>query len=530
MSPVSFDALPDDILLSIFAHATPLSIRRCSQACRTFQKIISTSDRLQYLLELDVCGYIEPLRPRTDLSYAQKIEMLREHNSRWNNLGAITPEYHELPDGLMAPGLTKLVAGTFVWTETVSRDLTRFSIYQLPSNNTGAPSRIRRFEVPFAVQYLTIDPEQDVIALLEEHTSQSHSPYQIIHLRAASTNGPHPRAARDQLVIQKAYDWNWHSRVTLSGSSLAGVFGHAGLTYNYIVIWNWMTGQEISYFDLYYSSSEYGFDLLSESSFVLSRVFWIRDSDPLSPVATTCCLEVFEFDPIVPTLLIHCASFELPGQPNDAIYRSNICVRAETSIYSQPNGQPPPRIYDVNPNDRLLWIDSRGPPSFKLCLPVSRLLELSQVGTKPVLKRSALKFLWDDWTPFAFCGDALNAKWSDRHGDTMSSQRFVSGPHPGLHSTTITVTDLNQRRLRMCRNGTCGNTDAHLGACRKPNIDVLGNMSQEKRIKLWGEAGQPGSESIFWQKMDDEHLVAIIAEVIDEGHDDYKCHLLVYCI
>ncbi|QRV79124.1 F-box-like protein [Ceratobasidium sp. AG-Ba] len=457
--------------------------------------------------------------------------MLCEHNSRWNNLGAITPEYHELPDGLMAPGLTKLVAGTFVWTETVSRDLTRFSIYQLPSNNTGAPFRMRRFEVPFAVQYLTIDPEQDVIALLEEHTFQSHSPYRIIHLRAASTNGPHPRAARDQLVVQKAYDWNWHSRVTLSGSSLAGAFGHEGLTYNYIVIWNWTTGQEISHFDLHHSSNQYGFDLLSQSSFVSSRVFGTKSSNRSSPKVIHRCLKVFEFDPNgnVSTPPIHRASFELPGQAGDAIRLPSMYVRAEASTYSQPNSQRPARIYDTDPNDRLLWIASHGHPSLKVCIPVSKLLELSQTNTSPIVNRSVLKFSWDDWAPFALCGDALNDKWSDRHNDMISGQRFVSGCHPGLPLATITVTDLNQRRLRMCRDGARAN--AHPGACPKPNFDVLGNMSREKRIELWGKRGQPDPErSIFWQKMDDEHLVAIIAEVIDEYNDDYKCHLLLHCI
>ncbi|QRV79136.1 F-box-like protein [Ceratobasidium sp. AG-Ba] len=530
MSHISFDALPDDILLSIFAHATPLSIRRCSQVCRTLQKTIAASDHLQYLLELDVCGYIVPLRPRTDLSYVQKTEILRKHNSRWNNLGAITPEYHELPGGLMEPGLTTLVAGTFVWTEASFFDFTRFSIYQLPSNNTGALSGVRRFEVPFGVQYLAIDPEQDVIAFLQEYTTtQSLTPYQIIHLRAASTNGPHPRAARDQLIVQKIYDWCWTSRVTLFGSSLAGVFGHEARAYSYVVIWNWMTGQEIWSFDTNRSSSEYGFDLLSQSSFVSSRVFPTEDASSSSPEAVTRCLQVYQFDPNgnVSIPPIHCASFELPGQASDAGYLSDVYVRAETSTHSQPNSQRRPRIYDTDPNDRLLWIASLGPSSFKLCLPVSKLLELSQTSTNPVANRSALKFAWDDWVSFTFSGDVLDFEWPDRHGDTISSQRFVSACQPDSPSTTITVADLNQRRLRMCRDGVCGNDHAHLGGCRKPKFDFLGNMSKEKLLKLWEEAGGP--DHMFWQKIDDEHLVAIIA--VDPGEGlDYKTHLLLYCI
>ncbi|KAG9125732.1 hypothetical protein FRC07_006446 [Ceratobasidium sp. 392] len=67
------------------------------RVCRLFRDIILESPHLQYILELDSCGYVEPANPRRDLNYADKLRLIRDTRGRWMNPSSVKPTVIELP-------------------------------------------------------------------------------------------------------------------------------------------------------------------------------------------------------------------------------------------------------------------------------------------------------------------------------------------------------------------------------------------------------------------------------------------------
>ncbi|KAG8724444.1 hypothetical protein FRC09_018547 [Ceratobasidium sp. 395] len=96
--------------------STPASIRAC----------------WQYLIALEICGYVKPLCPRTDLSYAQKKRVLQDHFFQWygDSSSDAVVAYYELPTG---KGRVEASAkGTTVW---FLEGTTGLMFFQNPSNN-----------------------------------------------------------------------------------------------------------------------------------------------------------------------------------------------------------------------------------------------------------------------------------------------------------------------------------------------------------------------------------------------------------
>ncbi|KAG8742723.1 hypothetical protein FRC10_000997 [Ceratobasidium sp. 414] len=192
---VPLDTLPVDILLLIFARSPPASVRQCQQVCRSLRRLISTNDHLQHILELDACGYVEPLHPRTDLSYAEKTRILREHNARWNDPTIVTPDHYELPSRHMG-GMDAFVKGTFMWCQAVGgKDYPRVVFYQLPSTNRNTSFKQWSIDLEIKYEGLWIDPEQDLLVAAETRNGRLSAESYYIHLRSMSANEPHPRAA-----------------------------------------------------------------------------------------------------------------------------------------------------------------------------------------------------------------------------------------------------------------------------------------------------------------------------------------------
>ncbi|KAG8766763.1 hypothetical protein FRC12_006668 [Ceratobasidium sp. 428] len=251
MGTTSFDKLPADVLRLIFVHS-PASIKQCQKICRSLRNLINTDHYLQYLAQLNACGYVEPLCPRTDLRYADKANILRKHNSGWANLTSVTSDYYELQGYSSAhfgTGIDAFVKGTSMWARSNRNDKNAFDLIftQLPSTNRG--TEFKQWSIAFVYNEFGgfwIDPEQDLLVVAKYRTGTSTRPYNL-HLRSMATNKPHPRAPTGQNVLRyipPAASWVRNQRVWICGYLLAGIF-NVDRNIN-IIIWNWTTGLQVS--------------------------------------------------------------------------------------------------------------------------------------------------------------------------------------------------------------------------------------------------------------------------------------------
>lgn len=213
------------------------------------------------MLELDSCGYVEPANPRRDLTYHQKLEVVRNHRDRWNHPENITPAVFDANIEIWVPQqyVNQYVDSVFAWAAPLS-DFTPYGrvqqlhIHQLPSPNRGI--EYKHWVIPdlgLDVRNFGIDPAQDLLVLLEIDLESPHGMVDRLHLRTMSTNEVHPSSAASGSVL-------FHHSSTasplapdrtcdfgISGRLLAVLFRPTHIhPSTYLVIWDWTTGVELS--------------------------------------------------------------------------------------------------------------------------------------------------------------------------------------------------------------------------------------------------------------------------------------------
>ncbi|KAG9077603.1 hypothetical protein FS749_010506 [Ceratobasidium sp. UAMH 11750] len=501
MAATSLDNSPTDLLLYIFAHSTITSVRQCRKVCRSLRKFIDTNDYLQYKLELDACGYVEPLHPRTDLSYAAKTEMLRKRNAWWSNPTSVTPVRYELP-GYDTKGRGIFKNGTFMWNQDVDGGGERLVFYQLPSANKG--TEFKQWSIDLENKYfgLWIDPEQDLLVVVEAGSGLPDNVPDDIHLRSMSTNQPHPKAIPGRTVLR--YTPPSHS------SSLRGriikIFQHLliGLYFNPwddkadIVIWNWTTGQELSHLTIPDFGINRSVELLNESSFAVCRSSAPPEMDPIFQTNTPGWLSVYQFDPQTTTSkqATHIISFALPAdQLEDCRLRELRLDPVPTS--AQNHHGSPAKVYNSAPGDRLMHIIHYYPstgsrPGGTFYIPCSVLLsELAKYAPQPTPKL----VLWSEWADRVV---QSTHQESPRYSYTHAFGHRVVSLSFDLRSLDITVFDLHPRRL------TSGGTG-------RPHSKstILVDHTTQADTERWMEEGyqvpKGVEQSYAW--IDEEHLV-----------------------
>lgn len=219
------------------------------------RRITQEDNYIQFLLELDICGYTEPDNPRSDLSYSGKREVLRSHKARLDHPEKIVPETYELhaaEDGTSSV----YTGGVYVWAllqPTAWRGAIRqLYFYQFPSPNRGV--KYKHWVVSdlgVEAEYYTIDPEQDLLVLLEGDSIDLPFTGYNLHLRSMSTNQAHPKACSASTIMSYrcSTSLNPASFVSfeISGCLLAVAFRSGSEEDpSCIVIWNWTTGVELT--------------------------------------------------------------------------------------------------------------------------------------------------------------------------------------------------------------------------------------------------------------------------------------------
>ncbi|QRV93754.1 F-box-like protein [Ceratobasidium sp. AG-Ba] len=468
---LTLSILPEEIIVRILKISTPDSIRQCAQVCHLFRDIVTESSCLQYLLELDICGYTEPPRGRSELTYPQKLDILRTHRARWNYPSKVVPVEYELNSD--EHGVTyEYAGGTYVRGVPLAESdkLTRrLYFYQLPSLNRGTEYKYWCIpDLGVDTRDFGICPEQDLLVLLEVNSMRCNLLTEgvcRIHLRTMTTNQAHPRAKPGRTILTYHHprdepppDRSFYFEI--SGDLLAILFRSRtrGLP-SYVVIWDWTTGIELTRARTV-GGWNASFTLLSECAFVLPRFSRSFDTEEHVPNDTFGSLNVFRFDPYATasTEPQHIASFDLPplvrknGESTVQIRCSPTVVPPGSRAYLNSS----PKIYDLEPLDRLLCIDIHRMPNQgagfaesagTLFVPSSVLLGSLSGRGRTLDQNDCLTVPWATWAP--------KVSWADTRSFRTGNECYMSGQRsvafqsaPIDQSSSIIILDFDSRRLK----------------------------------------------------------------------------------
>ncbi|KAG9089024.1 hypothetical protein FS749_001673 [Ceratobasidium sp. UAMH 11750] len=356
---ISFDSLPSESIIHILLFLAPKEIRKCQQVCRFLRNLVQDSPRLRYLLELDSLGYSAPLNPRNDLSYDEKIQVLRRMRNPPDpstnipfriglNTTHNTITNYQFARGVFAQGGPSL-------------DVTRsLNLYRLASFNANTSyEQWHLSDLGVNAQDFKMDPDLDLLVLLETDAAPGDPEVDLVrrlHLRSLRTGLPHPLAAVPVIISTDKFTSNF----TDANFQLVGRFVALLCHTNQLLspdpsrisIWDWTTGDLVTFADV----TGQCFTFVSDTCFVTgcSRRKYAKE--------IIGSLEVYTFDPSRPGRRArHVASLHLPTTPEGPCHSSFSFSFAPLGPLSFPaNGLAlstvPPRIYDLSPSSHYICL------------------------------------------------------------------------------------------------------------------------------------------------------------------------------
>jgi hypothetical protein len=78
--------LPTELLIRIFAHIRAADLLSARHTCHRFYDVISENASLQYILHTEINLLEDLLPPDSDFSFHDRIALLKDHETAWNNL------------------------------------------------------------------------------------------------------------------------------------------------------------------------------------------------------------------------------------------------------------------------------------------------------------------------------------------------------------------------------------------------------------------------------------------------------------
>ncbi|TFK56597.1 hypothetical protein OE88DRAFT_1730069 [Heliocybe sulcata] len=203
------------------------------QVCRFFNALVNETANLQYNIELGANGMVDG--PRSDLSSAEKLAMLRERQRAWENMEWV--EQRTLP---MAGGhLYELYGGVFAQS-TGDRSLL---FKRLPSHYRRIEEKTWFIEdVGVDMRDFAMDPGQDLLAIIEEVSTPSEKSIRV-HLRALSTGEPHPLTSEPAMVVRGVDELPTSYLIQICGDYVGVCFIDLTIDGPDLKIWNWKTRQ-----------------------------------------------------------------------------------------------------------------------------------------------------------------------------------------------------------------------------------------------------------------------------------------------
>ncbi|KDN46905.1 hypothetical protein RSAG8_03982, partial [Rhizoctonia solani AG-8 WAC10335] len=290
-------ALPSEIIIKILGLTEPTDIRSCQLVCQKLRVLVASSSYLQYILELDACGYTVPLFVRSDLSYEGMVRILSEHRNGWEDPSNHKPEFIELPP---QPAIsTSFTCGIFAYgyandalnAQMDVMDTIHFHQLQSRNKSTGY-SHWYHDDFGFPIEEFAFQPEIDLLILIEGvvleqeagtegdmYDQRLHRTYRL-HFRTISTNDPHWLAGLP--VLDTRLTGNLGERKFYETRIIISLYGRMVMlrsgaenqgAKNAIVVWDWVEGIEILRINIPLSQipPHYFSYLLSERYLVVSR-------------------------------------------------------------------------------------------------------------------------------------------------------------------------------------------------------------------------------------------------------------------
>lgn len=513
---------------------------------------------IQYLLELDTCGYVEPPNPRWDLTYAEKIDLVRNHRLRWNYPENVRPTAFELHCGEFEI-IQKFAGGIYVHRVVCDGFNRRLCFHQLPSPNRNQGYKhwiLSDLEVDIC-DFAT-DPEQDLLVLLEDTRREQNEEAYRLHLRTMSAGQPHPMAhacssvaahlPSSRLSPAKTFD------IDILGRSLAIIFRSIRSDIaSCIIIWNWTTGEELSvsvYLRVLFGKliesnhlqrmSTVGgwhasFALLAENYFVLPRFSRPLYEENIASDDEFGFLDVYRFDAhgnssTIPTCA---ASFALPLlELKDLLPFARIrCAPAGATSTSQSS----PKVFCSSPKNRMLHLSIYTAPlasprahtfAGTLHVPVTILFDtLPKLQQLESQQSECNAIPWANWAEkTSFTTSSFRASsTSDLFGQRRAGFKRIRG-HQVLQYKKVSILDFDQQRLKYRDTfGALGSEARNSGA---------GIGSSDVSRMLWEAfctgAGCAKGEHIEQSIMLDEAVDESSPVVIDDEHGE--CMRVPYAV
>lgn len=458
--------LPEETIVHILARTPPLGILTCREVCRVLWQIIDTSAELQYLLELYSFGYVPPSNPRLDLSYTEKLSLLREHQRQWKT--TVSTKVNTYPLRRTKTGYSStydFYGGVYVRGSSLhSGGHTRcLDMYQFPSVNRGVEwKQWSHSDLGVDVRDFAMEPDYDLLVLMElndivpDRSAPEGAPnatqYFTIHIRSLETNQPHPDAGR-ATIAYNCPAWtgsgcSFYFQVV--GRYLAVVFlisgnrparSHA----HRLTVWDWTTGKMITYVEPTADGAE-SFTFINDRLFLIPRPGSEGDAGDLHRGR----LDIYTFtepmgdSPAQPARRI--ASLMLPELADTTATITKLSCRCDPapspSSQSATRHRGHPRIFQLAPDNRVLclmieaviisnargeWSQSEG----TLYVPFADMLSAVAHLLGEPSSDSAVEVAWKDW--------AKRTSWVDTDGLHTGNECYVHGQR--VVSTGVGRTD-----------------------------------------------------------------------------------------
>ncbi|KAF9511768.1 hypothetical protein BS47DRAFT_1346358 [Hydnum rufescens UP504] len=166
------------------------------KVCSYFKDVIQSSIILQYLIKLDMFGYIDALGSMdAPLIPATRLNQLERHVEAWNNLDWMETRLSAPPHDVQDFGIVS--QGIFATSD-------RSGVYciQLPRPMQGIPLRtwvLGGFAFP--ITQIEIDPSNNLLVVLSRTFLRPDVHNVALYLHTLSGNHPHPRV-RNHILFQ----------------------------------------------------------------------------------------------------------------------------------------------------------------------------------------------------------------------------------------------------------------------------------------------------------------------------------------
>ncbi|KAI0346093.1 hypothetical protein BDW22DRAFT_1425620 [Trametopsis cervina] len=207
---------------------TPLAV----QLCRSLKHIVDTTIDLQYIIQLHLTGMAD--NPAHPLSTSGKLAVLQRYHAQW----------YSLPAHLEHAATFDMIGAYYCQIEHRRDTLGIGPSVDFDYHFVQLPSRIREISfkswvlrLPEHTEFFTMDPQQDVLAILKDTPSGHLS----LHILELSTGKEHPLALCPLLPLPDEMGGN-SLKLRISGSYVCVTC----MENDWSAIWNWRSGSRKS--------------------------------------------------------------------------------------------------------------------------------------------------------------------------------------------------------------------------------------------------------------------------------------------